>query len=75
MLRLTLTIPDVLTERVTQVLAHSSAVSTLSVLRGAAVRPVGDVVYADVAREGATALIDRLRELGVHRRDICRSSR
>src|SRR6476659_2069530 len=67
MLRLTATIPSDLTERVTHVLADSTAVSTLSVLRGAAVRPSGDVVHADVAREGATALVDRLRELGVHR--------
>ncbi|WP_404389396.1 DUF389 domain-containing protein [Humibacillus xanthopallidus] len=66
MLRLTVTIPDELTERVTQVLTDSTAVSSLSVLRGVAVRPVGDVVHADVAREGATAVIDRLRDLGVH---------
>src|SRR6476469_4009732 len=66
MLRLTVTIPSELTERVTQVLADSTAVSTLSVLRGAAVRPVGDVVHADVAREGANVLVDRLRDLGVH---------
>ena len=66
MLRLTVTIPGDLTDRVTQVLSDSTAVSTLSVLRGAAVRPVGDVVHADVAREGANVIIDRLRELGVH---------
>src|SRR6478735_3887706 len=66
MLRLTVTIPADLTERVTHVLGDSTAVSTLSVLRGAAVRPVGDVVHADVAREGANVLVDRLRELGVH---------
>jgi len=66
MLRMTVTIPSELTERVMQVLSDSSAVSTLAVLRGAAVRPVGDVVHADVAREGADLLIDRLHELGVH---------
>ncbi len=66
MLRLTATIPSDLTERVMKVLADSTAVSTLSVLRGAAVRPVGDVVQADVAREGANVLVDRLRDLGVH---------
>ena len=67
MLKLTVTIPNELTERVMQVLADSSAVSTLSVLRGAAVRPVGDVVQAYVAREGADVLVDRLHDLGVHR--------
>ena len=66
MLRLTVTIPGALTEQVTQLLADSTAVSTLSVLKGAAVRPVGDVVHADVAREGANELVDRLRDLGVH---------
>ncbi|GAB3874394.1 DUF389 domain-containing protein [Terrabacter terrigena] len=65
MLRLTVTIPSELTDRVTQVLSDSSAVSTLSVLRGAALRPVGDVVQADVAREGANAIVERLRDLGV----------
>jgi uncharacterized hydrophobic protein (TIGR00271 family) len=66
MLRLTVTVPSDLTEGVLQVLADSAAVSTLAVLRGAAVRPVGDVVQADVAREGANVLVDRLRDLGVH---------
>ncbi len=66
MLRLTATIPSDLTEEVTRVLSDSSAVSTLSVLRGAAVRPVGDVVHADVAREGVNAIVESLRDLGVH---------
>jgi uncharacterized hydrophobic protein (TIGR00271 family) len=66
MLRLTATIPSELTEDVTRVLSDSSAVSTLSVLRGAALRPVGDVVQADVAREGANAIVESLRDLGVH---------
>ncbi|WP_374970941.1 DUF389 domain-containing protein [Terrabacter sp. BE26] len=66
MLRLTVTVPSALTERVTQLLADSTAVSTLSVLRGAALRPVGDVVHADVAREGVNELVDRLRDLGAH---------
>ncbi|MGO4597609.1 DUF389 domain-containing protein [Terrabacter sp. 2RAF25] len=66
MLRLTATIPSELTEPVTQLLADSSAVSTLSVLRGAALRPVGDVVQADVSREGANAIVESLRDLGVH---------
>ncbi len=40
--------------------------SSLAVLRGASIRPQGDVVFADVAREGANQVIDRLRALGVH---------
>jgi uncharacterized hydrophobic protein (TIGR00271 family) len=66
MLRLTVTTPSDLTERVTRVLSDSSAVSSLSVIKGAALRPVGDVVHADVSREGANPVIDQLRELGVH---------
>ncbi|MEW1952421.1 DUF389 domain-containing protein [Terrabacter sp. NPDC080008] len=66
MLRLTVTVPSALTDQVTELLADSTAVSTLSVLRGAAVRPVGDVVHADIAREGTNDLVDRLRDLGVH---------
>ncbi|NUR15823.1 MAG: DUF389 domain-containing protein [Dermatophilaceae bacterium] len=50
----------------TGVLSDSPAVSTLSVLRGAALRPVGDVVLADVAREGANVVVESLRDLGVH---------
>jgi uncharacterized hydrophobic protein (TIGR00271 family) len=48
-------------------LERDEAVSSLAVLRGASLRPVGDVVLADVPREGANELIDRLRELGVHK--------
>ncbi len=66
MLRLTITIPGELTEQVTQVLRDSAAVSTLAVLQGAALRPVGDVVHADVAREGVNDLVTALREIGVH---------
>ncbi|MBC9820661.1 DUF389 domain-containing protein [Terrabacter sp. MAHUQ-38] len=66
MLRLTITVPSDLTEQVTQVLADSTAVSSLTLMRGVAIRPQGDVVQADVAREGANVLVDRLRELGVH---------
>ncbi len=66
MLRLTVTVPGALTDDVTQVLTDSTAVSTLVVHRGAALRPEGDVVHADVAREGANDLVERLRDLGVH---------
>jgi uncharacterized hydrophobic protein (TIGR00271 family) len=66
MLRLTVTVPSALTEDVTGVLADSTAVSTLAVHRGAALRPVGDVVQADIAREGANDLVERLHALGVH---------
>ena len=66
MLHLRITSPGDLTEDVMSLLADSPAVSSLAVIRGAAVRPVGDVVLADVAREGVNGLIDQLHELGLH---------
>jgi len=48
-------------------LRADSAVSSLAVLRGVSVLPEGDVIIADVAREGANQLLDRLRDLGVHK--------
>lgn len=67
MLKLTVTTPRDLTDAVMEALDSCAAVSTLSIVRGAAVRPVGDVVYADVAREGANDVVERLHEIGVHR--------
>lgn len=66
MLRLTITTPSELTEAVTDVLAGSDTVSVLSVARGVALKPEGDLVRANVAREGADHIIDQLRRLGVH---------
>lgn len=66
MLRLTVTTPSGLTEAVTDVLAGSDAVSVLSVAHGVALKPEGDLVRANVAREGANHVIDQLRQLGVH---------
>src|SRR4029079_2610945 len=43
------------------------AVSSLAVMKGASMRPEGDLFLADVAREAANGVIDRLRALGVHR--------
>jgi len=68
MLRLTVTTPSELTGEVTDILTGTEAVSTVSVQRGAAVQPEGDVVIATVAREGANVIIQELRRLGVHQR-------
>ena len=64
MLRLRITSPIDLTESVLAIL-DDPAVSSLAVMRGASILPVGDVVTADVAREGVNGLIDQLRDLGV----------
>src|SRR4051812_3370813 len=53
------------TEATQKMLSADPAVSGLAVLRGASIRPPGDVLLADVAREAANDVIDRLRELDV----------
>lgn len=68
MLQLRLSVPADLTEDVLAVLADEPAISTLAVVRGASIEPLGDLVYADVARENADALVDRLRDLGLAHR-------
>ena len=49
------------------VLSEDPAVSSLAVIRGGSVRPPGDLVLADVAREATNDVVDRLRAIGVHR--------
>lgn len=66
MLHLRITSPTGLTDEVLSIMADDPAVSSLSVMRGAAISPVGDVVLVDVAREGANGLIDQLRDIGLH---------
>lgn len=66
MLFLRVSVPAELSDAAVRVLDDDEAVSGLAVLRGASLRPQGDMLLADVAREGANEVIDRLRELGVH---------
>lgn len=65
MLHLRISAPTDLTEGVLEIVGEDPAVSSLAVLRQASVRPVGDLISADVAREAADEIIDRLRSLGV----------
>jgi len=65
MLQVRVTSPSDLTDRVVAVFEEDPAVSSLAVLRGASVRPAGDVVLADVAREAANELVDQLESLGL----------
>lgn len=55
-----------LTDGVVAVLTDDPAVTSITVLRGASVKPPGDVVEADVAREAANDVLERLVGLGVH---------
>ncbi len=65
-MRLHLALPSDLTPDVLDVLRSDPAVSALEIHRGAALRPEGDVVEADVAREAVNEIIDQLRALHVH---------
>jgi uncharacterized hydrophobic protein (TIGR00271 family) len=64
-LSLRLSVPGHLTDDVLRLLREDEYVTGLAVVRGASILPPGDVVTADVAREGANPVIDGLRALGV----------
>ncbi len=65
MLHLRVVVPDTLTPAVVAILEGDPDVSTIAVLPGAARRPVGDVIEADLAREVANDVIEQLRTIGV----------
>jgi uncharacterized hydrophobic protein (TIGR00271 family) len=67
MLHLRIASPEALTDDVLRILSDDPAVSSLSAVRGASLLPRGDLVHADVAREAANDVVDRLRGIGVHR--------
>lgn len=66
MLTLRILTPTRLTEAVVETFENDPCVSGLAVLRGAGVRPEGDLVLADVPREAVNELVSQLRALGVH---------
>jgi uncharacterized hydrophobic protein (TIGR00271 family) len=65
MLHVRVIAPEQTTERVRQVLALDDAIAHVVVFPGAAVSPRGDVVEFDVVREGASTVLEQLRELGL----------
>ena len=65
MLHLRITTPDELTDQVLELFRNDPAVSQVAVMRGASILPPGDLVLADIAREAANELIDRLVALGL----------
>jgi len=67
MVHLRIVVPHDLAGKVTELLAASPTVCNLVVLPGAALKPAGDVILCDIAREEASVLIADLKELGVHR--------
>ena len=67
MLNLRIVTPARLTDGVVEILEEEPCVSSLSVVKGAALRPVGDLVLADITRGAANDVITRLRAIGLHR--------
>jgi uncharacterized hydrophobic protein (TIGR00271 family) len=59
--------PPEITDEVLAVLAADPGVTHVTLARGAAVEPKGDLVQADVAREAANDVLDDLAALGVSR--------
>lgn len=65
MLHLRLMLPADRTEGIVEFLQGHVGVAHLAVLRGAALKPTGDLVLADVARESADEIVQALRERDV----------
>jgi uncharacterized hydrophobic protein (TIGR00271 family) len=67
MLHMRLIVPPHLTDTVVDHLAACAGVVHLVRGAGSAVRPAGDLVSCDVAREAANDVVESLQDLGVHR--------
>jgi uncharacterized hydrophobic protein (TIGR00271 family) len=67
LLHLRVTVPPDRTEEVRELFAACPGSAHVSVLPGASVRPPGDLLLADVARESVDGLVGDLRRLGVDR--------
>lgn len=65
MMHLRISVPADLVDDVLDVFADNPAVSHLSRIPGASLEPPGDIVMADVAREGVNEFVDRLNALGL----------
>ncbi|WP_221321621.1 DUF389 domain-containing protein [Actinoplanes sp. L3-i22] len=67
MLHVRVIAPELVSSRVVEMLAGDVAVTHVVVLAGAALSPAGDLIEFDVVREGASSVLDRLREFGLER--------
>ena len=65
MVHLRIVAPHASARHALELLRASESVSSVIVLEGAAVKPAGDVILCDVAREDASVIIDDLRELNI----------
>src|SRR3954451_12603393 len=61
-----LRVPEERVDSVMQLLRDHDSVTNDAILRDAYVEPEGALVVCDVAREGANAVVSRLRELRLH---------
>lgn len=66
MLHVRILAPATMTTVVLRTLEADPCVSGLVVVKGAAIRPAGDLIEADIPREVANDVVARLRALGVH---------
>jgi uncharacterized hydrophobic protein (TIGR00271 family) len=64
-LHLQLRVPSELTDRVVALLADDDTVTNVAVIPDGFAKPAGCLVLADVAREGANAVVTELRDLGI----------
>lgn len=67
LVHLRLNVPAGLADEVTSTLADDDRLTNLARLRGASLRPAGDVIEFDVAREATSDLLDTLTSLGLSR--------
>lgn len=66
-LQLRIYAPTAATAPITEILETNPAVSALAVVKGASIKPAGDIITADVAREAANGVIDGLLTTGIHK--------
>lgn len=65
MVHLRIVAPPEAAQRALELLCASASVSNVVHLAGAAAKPAGDVILADVAREDASVIVQDLRELDI----------
>src|SRR3954449_10621588 len=68
MIHLRIVVPADIAKRTLDMLCAADAVSSVIHLQGAAHKPEGDVILADVAREDASVIVATLKELRIHER-------
>jgi uncharacterized hydrophobic protein (TIGR00271 family) len=67
MVHLRIVAPPREAQRVVELLAEAPIATNVIHLKGAARKPEGDVILADVAREDASVIVSDLKELGIHK--------